>query len=254
MDPADKGSVEFRNVCFRYTGAEENALQNISFIANPGKTTAFVGPTGAGKSTLVNLIPRFYDVTEGEILVGGVNVKELSQHELRSHIGYVPQQGILMSGTIDSNIRYGNETASDEEISEIAGVAQALDFINEKTDGFKSDIAQGGGNVSGGQKQRLSIARALAVHPDIYIFDDSFSALDFKTDSALRAALKQYTADSTVLIIAQRVSTIMNADQIYVIDNGEIVGHGKHRELLKSCPEYYEIASSQLSKEELDNE
>jgi ATP-binding cassette subfamily B protein len=254
LDPECKGYVEFKNVSFKYNGAEEAAIKNISFIANPGKTTAFVGPTGAGKSTIVNLIPRFYDATEGEVLVDGVNVKDVSQHDLRSRIGYVPQQGILMSGTIESNIKYGNENAPDEEIREIAEVAQALDFINEKTDGFKSEIAQGGSNVSGGQKQRLSIARALAVHPDIYIFDDSFSALDFKTDAALRAALKKYTANSTVLIIAQRVSTIMNADQIYVIDNGIVVGHGKHKELLKTCPEYHEIASSQLSKEELDHE
>jgi ATP-binding cassette subfamily B protein len=200
------------------------------------------------------LIPRFYDATEGEVIVDGVNVRDVSQKELRRHIGYVPQKSVLMSGTIESNIKYGNENASEAEMKKAAEVSQALDFITAKTEGFSSEIAQGGTNVSGGQKQRLSIARALAINPDIYIFDDSFSALDFKTDSALRAAIREHTGTGTVIIVAQRVSTIMHANQIYVIDNGEIVGHGTHKELLKSCPEYYEIASSQLSKEELDNE
>ncbi len=249
-----KGRVEFKNVSFRYTGAEEDALSDISFVAQPGETTAFIGATGSGKSTLINLIPRFYDATVGEILVDGVNVKELTQKELRSHIGYVPQKSVLMSGTIESNIKYGNDNATTEELNTAAAVAQALDFIKGKEDGFESEISQGGTNVSGGQRQRLSIARALAVKPDIYIFDDSFSALDFKTDAALRKALKAHTGESTVLIVAQRVSTIMDANQIYVIDDGRIVGHGTHKELLKTCPEYYEIASSQLSKEELDNE
>ena len=254
MGSENKGFVEFNNVSFRYRGAEEDALKDISFTARPGETIAFIGPTGAGKSTLVNLIPRFYDVTGGSISINGVDVRDVTQHELRSHIGYVPQQSILMSGTIASNISYGNEDLSEDEMKDIAIIAQSLDFIEEKEDGFKSDISQGGSNVSGGQRQRLSIARALAVKPDIYIFDDIFSALDFKTDSALRAALKNYTDNSTVIIVAQRVSTIMNADQIFVLDNGEIVGHGTHKELLRSCSEYYEIASSQLSKEELDHE
>lgn len=250
---ADNGFVEFKNVSFRYAGAERKVLNNISFIARPGETTAIVGSTGAGKSTLVNLIPRFYDATEGEVLVNGVNVKALKQEELRSRIGFVPQKSVLMSGTIESNIKYGNENVTDTEMAQIAGVARALDFINEKDNAFKSEIAQGGTNVSGGQKQRLSIARALAVKPAIYIFDDSFSALDFKTDAELRKALKEYTGESTVIIVAQRVSTIMTAEQIYVIDEGTFVGRGTHKELLKSCPEYYEIASSQLPREVLEN-
>ncbi len=254
IDGGMKGKVEFKNVHFRYHGADEDALKDISFIAKPGETTAFIGATGSGKSTLINLIPRFYDATGGEVLVDGINVKELTQKELRSHIGLVPQKSVLMSGTIDSNIRYGNDAISEDEVKEMASVAQALDFIGEKEDGMGSEIAQGGTNVSGGQRQRLSIARALAVQPDIYIFDDSFSALDFKTDAALRQALKSKTKDATVLIVAQRVGTIMNADHIYVIEDGRIIGAGTHRELLKSCPTYYEIASSQLSKEELDNE
>lgn len=254
METSQKGYVTFKDVSFRYSGAEEEVLRNISFTAKPGETTAFIGATGSGKSTIVNLIPRFYDVTEGEILVGGVNVKDISQKELRSHIGYVPQKSVLMSGTIESNIKYGREDLTEEELKKVVEVAQAYDFISQKSKGFESEIAQGGANVSGGQKQRLSIARALAVKPDIYIFDDSFSALDFKTDATLREALGKHTGDSTVIIVAQRVSTIMNANQIFVIDDGEIVGHGTHRDLLKSCTQYYEIASSQLSKEELENE
>lgn len=245
------GYVEFKNVSFRYNGADENVLENISFTARPGQTTAFIGSTGSGKSTLINLIPRFYDATKGEVLVNGVNVKSVSQNKLRTQIGYVPQKGILLSGTISSNLRYGDKNASDNDIQTAATVAQAMDFIHESPDAFNTEIAQAGANVSGGQKQRLSIARALVKKPPIYIFDDSFSALDFKTDSALRHALKEHTSDSTVLIVAQRVSTIMNAEQIIVLDEGRIVGMGTHRELLLNCPTYYEIASSQLSKEEL---
>lgn len=254
LNEAYKGYVEFRNVSFCYEGAENDALSNISFVAKPGETTAFIGPTGAGKSTLLNLIPRFYDVTGGEVLISGVDVRDITLKQLRCRIGYVPQKSVLMSGTIESNIRYGNEEVTDEEIMQIAAVAQALDFIAEKDDGYNSEIAQGGTNVSGGQRQRLSIARALAVQPDIYLFDDSFSALDFKTDAALRRALNEHTGSSTVIIVAQRISTIMNANQIYVMDNGKIVGYGTHKELLKNCSEYLEIASSQLSKEELDIE
>lgn len=245
------GCVAFRNVSFRYHGAEEDVLQNISFTAKPGQTTAFIGSTGSGKTTLINLIPRFYDVTGGEVLVGGVNVKNITQKELRDQIGYVPQKGILLSGTIASNLRYGDRNATDEQVEEAASIAQAMEFIDGKPERFESEISQGGANVSGGQKQRLSIARALVKRPQIYIFDDSFSALDFKTDAALRRALKEKTSGSTVLIVAQRVSTIMSADQIIVLDEGRIVGMGTHQELLKNCPTYYEIASSQLSKEEL---
>lgn len=246
-----KGLVEFKNVCFRYSGAEEDALSAITFTAKPGQTTAIIGPTGSGKSTIASLALRFYDACTGQVVIDGVDVREVTQKDLRAIIGYVPQKGILLSGTIASNIRYGKRDASDEEVETAAQVAQAMDFILEKTDRFESEIAQGGSNVSGGQKQRLSIARALAKNPEIFIFDDSFSALDFKTDIALRKALKEHTGDSTVLIIAQRVSTIINAEQIVVLDEGKIVGIGTHRELLKNCPEYYEIASSQLSQEEL---
>lgn len=246
-----KGLVEFRNVCFRYNGAEEDALSDITFTAKPGQTTAIIGPTGSGKSTIANLILRFYDTSSGKIIVDGIDVREVTQKDLRSIIGYVPQKGILLSGTIASNIRYGKQDASDSEVETAARVAQAMDFISEKTDRFESEIAQGGTNVSGGQKQRLSIARALAKNPEIFIFDDSFSALDFKTDITLRKALKEHTGDSTVIIIAQRVSTIINAQQIIVLEEGKIAGIGTHRELLKNCPEYYEIASSQLSQEEL---
>lgn len=252
LDPSRKGVVEFRDVNFRYRGADEDVLSDISFTAMPGETTAFIGPTGCGKSTLVNLIMRFYDVTKGQVLVGGADVREVSQKDLREDIGYVPQKGVLLSGTIASNLRYGRKDASEEELEAASEVAQAMEFISEKENRFDSEIAQGGSNVSGGQKQRLSIARALVKKPQIFIFDDSFSALDLKTDAALRKALKEKTGDSTVLIVAQRVSTIMNAEQIIVLDDGKIVGRGTHRELLKSCPEYYEIASSQLSKEELE--
>ena len=248
-----KGIVEFRNVSFRYPNAEEDVLSNITFTARPGKTTAFIGSTGSGKSTLINLIPRFYDVTEGEILVDGINVKDANQHKLREKIGYAPQKGVLFSGTIDSNLRYGRKDATEEEIKKAAEIAQASEFINVKPKGFESEIAQGGTNVSGGQKQRLSIARAIAKNPEIYIFDDSFSALDLKTDAALRKSLREETGNSTVLIVAQRISTILNADQIIVLDQGKVVGIGKHEELLKTCEVYNEIALSQLSKEELAN-
>lgn len=252
LDTSKKGYVEFKDVNFRYQGADEDVLSDITFTAKPGETTAFIGSTGSGKSTLVNLILRFYDVTKGQVLINDVDVREVSQKDLRSHIGYVPQKGVLLSGTISSNLRYGKKEATYEEILTASQVAQAMEFIDEKTDRFESEISQGGDNVSGGQKQRLSIARALVKRAQIYIFDDSFSALDFQTDIALRKALKANTGDSTLLIVAQRVSTIMNAEQIIVLDNGRIVGKGTHRELLASCPEYYEIASSQLSKEELE--
>jgi ATP-binding cassette, subfamily B, multidrug efflux pump len=247
-----RGHVEFKNVSFSYEEAEEPAIEHISFMASPGETTAFIGATGSGKSTLLNLIPRFYDATHGEVLVDGVNVKDMSMKELRSHIGYIPQESILMGGSIESNIRYGNPDLDDKEMMELAEIAQAMEFVRTSENGFNADISQGGSNISGGQKQRLSIARALAVKPDIYLFDDSFSALDFKTDAALRKALNAYIKGATVLIVAQRVNTIMDADQIYVLDDGKIVGHGTHRELLTSCPEYFEIASSQLSAEELE--
>lgn len=252
FDPSQTGVVAFKNVSFRYHGADENVLDHISFTAKPGQTTAFIGSTGSGKSTLINLIPRFYDVTEGEITVNGVNVRDVSQHALRNVIGYVPQKGVLHKGTIASNLRYGDPDASLEQIQAAAEVAQAMDFISQKPEGMDAPIASGGGNVSGGQKQRLSIARALVTKPDIYIFDDSFSALDFKTDAALRQALKGYTSDSTVLIVAQRVGTIRHAEQIIVLDEGKVMGIGTHDQLLKTCPTYYEIAASQLSKEELE--
>lgn len=247
-----KGLIEFRSVDFRYHNAESDVLEDISFVAKPGETTAFIGSTGSGKSTLVNLIPRFYDVTGGRILFDGVDVRELPQHELRQAIGYVPQKGVLFSGDIASNLRLGDQQATEEELRLAAQIAQATEFIESKPEGYQTDIAQGGGNVSGGQKQRLSIARALVKKAPVYIFDDSFSALDFKTDAALRRALKKYTGDSTVLIVAQRVSTIMNAEQIIVLDEGRIVGKGTHQELLKTCSTYQEIAQSQLSKEELE--
>lgn len=245
------GYVEFKNVSFKYQDAEENVLENISFTAKPGETTAFIGSTGSGKSTLIKLVPRFYDVTEGEILVNGVNVKDIEGHKLQEQIGYVPQKGSLLTGTIESNLKYGKPEASDELMKRSAEVAQATEFIDEKEEKYKSEISQGGKNVSGGQKQRLSIARALVKEAPIYIFDDSFSALDFKTDSALRQALKDYAKGSTILIVAQRVSTIMNAEQIIVLEDGKIVGKGTHKELLKNCKTYYEIAASQLEKEEL---
>lgn len=246
-----RGVVEFRNVSFHYQDAPEDVLTNITFTAKPGETTAFIGSTGSGKSTLINLIPRFYDVTSGEIIVNGVNVKEANLHDLRDQIGYVPQKGVLMSGSIADNLRYGKKEASDEEVRLAAEIAQATDFIMKDEEGFDKNISEGGANVSGGQRQRLSIARALVKKPPIYIFDDSFSALDYKTDNALRQGLKKFTGDSTVLIVAQRVSTIRHAEQIIVLDEGKIVGIGTHEQLLDSCPTYMEIASSQLSKEEL---
>ncbi len=245
------GELTFRDVSFRYPNAEENALEHISFTAKPGETTAFIGSTGSGKSTLVQLIPRFYDVTEGEILLDGIDIRTLRQHDLRRQIGFVPQKGLLFSGDIASNIRYGRESATDDELAEAAQIAQAKEFIDAFPDQMATSIAQGGTNVSGGQKQRLSIARALATKAPVYVFDDSFSALDFKTDAALRRALSAYTKESAVLIVAQRVSTIMNAEQIIVLDEGKIVGKGTHKELLRTCKTYLEIAQSQLSEEEL---
>ena len=247
-----KGLVEFHDVSFRYGGADSDVLEHISFTAKPGETTAFIGSTGSGKSTLVNLIPRFYDVTGGSITIDGVDVRRLSQHQLREMIGYVPQKGMLFSGTVASNLRYGREDAGEEELQEALSTAQAADFVNAMDQGVDSPIAQGGTNVSGGQRQRLSIARALTRKAPIYIFDDSFSALDFKTDAALRKALAQNTAQATVLIVAQRVSTILHAQQIIVLDQGRMVGKGTHKELLGTCPEYREIAESQLQKEELE--
>ena len=249
-----KGKVVFDHVSFRYPGAEEDVLHDISFTAEPGKTTAFIGSTGCGKSTLVNLIPRFYDVTDGKITIDGKDIRNVSQHELREKLGYVPQKAVLFSGDIASNILYGNPDGSEAEMTEAATIAQATEFIEQKKKKYKSTISQGGSNVSGGQKQRLSIARAIAKHPDIYIFDDSFSALDYKTDATLRAKLKEKTSESTVMIVAQRISTILHADQIIVLDDGQIVGKGTHKELLKNCEAYYQIASSQLSENELEED
>ncbi|MBN1043096.1 ABC transporter ATP-binding protein [Clostridium botulinum] len=254
FDNNKKGYVEFKNVNFRYPKAEEDVLSNINFTAKPGQTTAIIGSTGSGKTTLVNLIPRFFDTTEGEILVDGVDVRNVTQHDLRDKIGYVPQKGMLFSGTIESNIKYGAENAPKEVIMNAAKVAQATEFIEAKDDTYNSPISQGGNNVSGGQKQRLSIARAIAKQPEIYIFDDSFSALDYKTDIVLRKALNEQIKDGTILIVAQRISTVLNADKIIVLDEGKIVGKGTHKELLKSCEVYKQIALSQLSKEELENE
>ena len=254
FDEDKYGEIEFKNVSFKYPDAEDDVVSDINFVAKPGKTTAFIGSTGSGKSTLINLIPRFFDVTKGEILVNGVDVRKIKQHKLRDEIGYVPQKAVLFSGTIDSNIRYGAEGATKEDIREAASIAQAMEFIESKPDKFKTEIAQGGTNVSGGQKQRLSIARALAKKPKIFIFDDSFSALDLKTDAKLRKELKSKTKDATVLIVAQRISTILHADQIVVLDEGKVVGIGTHDELMKNCEVYKQIALSQLSKEELDNE
>ena len=249
-----KGKIVFDHVSFRYPGAEEDVLHDISFIAEPGKTTAFIGSTGCGKSTLVNLIPRFYDVTDGKITIDGKDIRNVSQHELREKLGYVPQKAVLFSGDIASNILYGNPDGSEAEMTEAATIAQATEFIEQKKKKYKSTISQGGSNVSGGQKQRLSIARAVAKHPDVYIFDDSFSALDYKTDATLRAKLKEKTSESTVMIVAQRISTILHADQIIVLDDGQIVGKGTHKELLKNCEAYYQIASSQLSEKELEED
>jgi ATP-binding cassette subfamily B protein len=245
------GHVEFNNVIFSYPGAEKPAISNISFSTGPGETTAIIGGTGSGKTTLINLIPRFYDVDSGSVLVGGIDVRQMAQQQLRAQIGYVPQRATLFRGTIADNIKYGKEDASATEIAKAAEAAQAIEFIKHMEQGFGADIAQGGTNISGGQKQRLAIARALVRRPDIYIFDDSFSALDFKTDACLRAALKKETANATVIIVTQRVSTVMRADQIIVLDNGKIVGIGKHPELLKTCTVYQEIVSSQLSEGEL---
>ena len=251
FNPALKGHIEFRNVSFRYPGAEEDLLKNITFTAVPGQTTAIIGSTGSGKSTLINLIPRFYDVTGGKLLVDGADVRDVSQHDLREKIGYVSQKTLLFSGTIESNIKYANENATLKDLESFSRTAQAMDFIQSSENGFATNVAQGGSNFSGGQKQRLSIARALAKKPEIYIFDDSFSALDYTTDAALRRALRQDTADATVLIVTQRISTIMHSEQIVVLNQGEIVGIGKHDDLLENCEVYREIAQSQLSKEEL---
>ena len=246
-----KGLVEFKNVSFRYPDADEEILADIDFTAKPGETTAIIGSTGSGKSTVVNLIPRFYDVTRGELVIDGVNIKDVDLKELRKKVGFVPQKGVLFSGTIESNIKYGNPDMSDEEMIKAAKIAQAEEFIMAKEDKYKSEIAQGGNNVSGGQKQRLSIARAIAIDPEILVFDDSFSALDLKTDSKLREALAKETKGKTVIIVAQRISTIMNAEQIIVLEEGKIVGKGTHEELMKNCETYKQIALSQLSEEEL---
>lgn len=250
----EKGTIEFKNVSFRYPGADEDVINNISFKACPGEITAFIGSTGSGKSTLINLIPRFYDSTEGEILIDGVNIKNVSQYDLREKIGFIPQKGLLFSGTIESNLKYGGDHISDEDMIKASRIAQAMEFINSKEEGFNKEIAQGGTNVSGGQKQRLAIARAIAKKPEIFIFDDSFSALDFKTDAKLRKAINTELKDSTLLIVAQRISTIMNANQIIVLDEGKVVGKGTHKELMENCEVYQQIALSQLSKEELSNE
>jgi ATP-binding cassette subfamily B protein len=258
-DPADpqkfdgklRGQVEFRNVSFRYPNAEENVLCNLSFTARPGETTAIIGSTGSGKSTVVNLIPRFFDVTEGAVLVDGRDVREVTQSDLRERIGYIPQRGVLFSGTVESNLRYADENASEERIKKSVEIAQAADFISTMDGGMNATISQGGSNVSGGQNQRLAIARALVKNPFIYIFDDALSALDFKTDAALRRALKKETGTSTMIIVTQRVSTIRNAEQIVVLDEGEIVGKGTHAELMETCETYREMASSQLTREEL---
>ena len=250
----EKGEIRFEHVSFAYPGADENTLTDIDFTVHKGETVAFIGSTGSGKSTLVNLIPRFFDVTEGRITVDGVDIRDMELHNLRERIGYVPQKAVLFSGTIDSNIRYGKKTATEEDAVHAAQIAQAWKFIQEKDKGMHADIAQGGTNVSGGQKQRLSIARAIAKNPEIYIFDDSFSALDYKTDVVLRRALKKETKDATTLIVAQRISTILHADKILVLDEGKIAGQGTHKELMKTCEVYQQIAMSQLSKEELANE
>ena len=246
-----RGRIEFRHVSFKYPDAQENVLSDISFVANASETTAFIGSTGSGKSTLINLIPRFFDVSEGEILIDHTNIKDVTQHELRKRLGFIPQKGILFSGTIASNLRLANPIATDEEIDEAMEIAQAKIILEEKEDGLLSVITQGATNLSGGQKQRLSIARALVKKPEIFIFDDSFSALDYKTDAALRKAIKTNLKDATVLIVAQRISTIIDADRIIVLDNGQVVGNGTHKELMESCRVYQEIATSQLSQEEL---
>ena len=252
LDTSKKGLVEFKNVSFRYPDSDEEVLSDITFTAKPGETTAIIGSTGSGKSTIVNLIPRFYDITSGNLLIDGVDIKEIANKDLRKIVGFVPQKGILFSGTIESNIKYGNPNMSDEQMIEAAQIAQATEFIDSKPEKYKEPIAQGGSNVSGGQKQRLSIARAIAIDPEILVFDDSFSALDFKTDSTLRAELAKKTKDKTVIIVAQRINTILNADQIIVLEDGKIVGKGTHEELIKNNETYKQIALSQLSEEELN--
>ena len=247
-----KGVVAFNDVSFRYPGSDEDALEHISFTAKPGQTTAIIGSTGCGKSTLLNLIPRFYDVSEGSVMIDGVDVRDMSQAQLHDQLGYVPQKGVLFSGTIDSNLKFGGDHITDADVRGAAEIAQAAEFISAKPEGYNAPIAQGGSNVSGGQKQRLSIARAIAKHPRIYLFDDSFSALDYKTDVALRRALKAQTDNATVIIVAQRISTVLHANQILVLDEGRIVGKGTHAQLMESCPEYQEIARSQLSQKELN--
>jgi ATP-binding cassette subfamily B protein len=249
-----RGLVEFREVGFSYPGAEEPVLKDISFVAEPGQTVAFIGSTGSGKSTLVNLIPRFYDVTNGQVLVDGVDVRQLRPRDLVSRIGFVPQKGVLFSGTVKSNVAYGMKTAEPRQIQKAIRVAQAYEFVQKLPKGLDSEITQGGSNVSGGQKQRLAIARAIAKKPEIYVFDDSFSALDFRTDRNLRAALKKETSEATVLVVAQRIGTIKQADKIIVLDNGRIVGQGRHRDLIRQCRVYREIAKSQLSAEEYRSE
>ena len=246
-----KGALSFNNVNFKYPGADENALEGLNFTAEPGKTTAIIGSTGCGKSTLIHLIPRFYDVSDGSITIDGVDIRDISQHKLRDLIGFVPQKGVLFSGDIESNIKFAGDKVSDDDMKLAAEISQSLEFIDSKTDKYKSEIAQGGTNVSGGQKQRLSIARAIAKRPQIFLFDDSFSALDYKTDVVLRKALNQNLSNSTIIIVAQRISTILHADQIIVLDDGKIVGKGTHEELLASCEAYQEIAKSQLSEKEL---
>ncbi|RLE01512.1 MAG: ABC transporter ATP-binding protein, partial [Bacteroidetes bacterium] len=246
-----RGEIEFKGVSFKYPDAEDEIIQEINFTARPGETTAFIGSTGCGKSTVINLIPRFYDVTQGSVLLDGVDIREVRQSDLRDRIGYVPQKGTLFSGTIRSNMLYADKEAAPEDVREALDIAQASEFVFDNEEGLDSEISQGGTNVSGGQRQRLAIARALVKKPPIYIFDDSFSALDFKTDSTLRRELKDKTGESTVLIVTQRVATVKNADQIIVLDKGRVVGKGKHQELMKTCETYQEIASSQLSEEEL---
>jgi ATP-binding cassette subfamily B protein len=251
FDGTSRGLVEFRDVSFRYPGADENVLCNITFTAQPGQTTAVIGSTGCGKSTLINLVPRFYDVTEGAVLIDGRDVRHVTQHDLRDRIGYIPQVGTLFSGTIGSNLRYADENAGEDRIRQAINIARASDFVFATEEGLDAEISQGGTNVSGGQKQRLAIARALVKDPPIYIFDDSFSALDFRTESSLRAGLKAHTRESTVFIVTQRVATVKSADQIVVLDEGELVGIGTHQYLMDTCETYREIAMSQLSTEEL---
>ena len=250
---AEVGCVEFKNVSFKYPDANEYLLRNISFKVNKGQTIAFIGSTGSGKSSLINLVPRFYDVTDGEVLVDGVNVKDYTLKALHDKIGYVPQKAVMFTGTVKSNVCYGNKSVSEEEMKKAIDVAQGTEFVSKMDKTYDAHIARGGTNVSGGQKQRLAIARAIAKKPEIYIFDDSFSALDYKTDSVLRSELKKYTRDATNLIVAQRIGTILNADIIVVLDKGQCVGMGTHKELMENCPVYKEIALSQLSKEELNN-